>query len=292
MVGGRPIPESDYAHWYAIAAKTGGGGDPDAVEQASLRDQVLEFLILERWVAGDAANAGVAPSPAVLQRAFTKAKRDSYPKDAGFETFLTDAGMTASDAFFQTSFNTVYSLLRARAALRAAPVTRAQVAAFYALNRSKLDKPHTRDLRVVLTRTKPAALTAKAALQRGRTWGSVARAYSIDPATRDTAGRLRGLVRGQQEPSFDDAIFSAPIGKLRGPVVTQFGYYLFEVVQDSPTMKQTLAQAAQAIGKQLRAQNLQKADDAYNTALRTRWRAVTLCAEGYVTKQCSNGPDS
>ena len=54
--------------------------------------------------------------------------------------------------------------------------------------------------------------------------------------------------------------------------------------------QQTLKEATPAIKQQLDAQNKQKADDEFNTALRKKWKARTNCADAYVMTQCKNAP--
>jgi uncharacterized protein YqeY len=54
--------------------------------------------------------------------------------------------------------------------------------------------------------------------------------------------------------------------------------------------QQTLKDAKSAIKQQLEAQNKQKADDDFNTALRKKWKQRTNCADAYVMAQCKNAP--
>ncbi len=58
----------------------------------------------------------------------------------------------------------------------------------------------------------------------------------------------------------------------------------------TPAKQQTLKQATPAIKQQLDAQNKQKADDEFNTALRKKWKERTDCADAYVMSQCKNAP--
>jgi foldase protein PrsA len=259
-------------------------------EYDGLRDQVMQFLILEKWVAGEAKNEGVSVSDKTAEADFQKARKASFPKAADFQTFLKSSGMTIGDARFQVKFNTVYTKLREKAVKNAKKVTNADIAAFYKKNKARLGTPLTRDLRVVLTRDKATADKAKAAIAGGQSFSSVVKKYSIDPATKATGGVLSGLSKGQQEKAFDDAIFSAKLGVLTGPIKTQFGYYVFKVQKETPASQQSLKQATPAIKQQLDAQNKQKADDAFNTELRKKWKAKTNCKSAFVMTQCKNAP--
>ncbi len=198
--------------------------------------------------------------------------------------------MSLGDAKFQVRFNTVYTELRQKAVKNADKVTDKAIKTFYDKNKARFATPATRDLRVVLTKTAAQANRAKQALQSGQSWGSVAKRFSIDQASKDQGGSLLGIAKGTQEKSFDAAIFSAKKGELTGPVQTQFGFYVFQVQKIVAAKQQTLKDAKPAIKQQLDAQNKQKADDDFNTALRKKWKERTNCADAYVMAQCKNAP--
>jgi foldase protein PrsA len=259
-------------------------------EYEGLRDQVLQLLILTRWADGEAADQGIKISEKEHEKKFQEAVKASFPKAADYQKFLKSSGMTTADAHYQVHLNTVLTKLREKAVKGADKVTDKQVADFYNKNKARFATPLTRDLRVVLTRSKGKADQAKAALEGGQSWASVAKKFSIDPASKAQGGKLSGLAKGQQEKSFDDAIFSAPKGKLTGPVKTQFGYYVFEVTKQTPASQQSLKQATPAIKQQLDVQNKQKADDTFNQDLRKKWKDRTNCRDGFVTSLCKNAP--
>ena len=259
-------------------------------EYDALRDQVLQFLILEKWVTGEAADQGIKVSAKEQAAAFEKAKKDTFPKEADFQKFLKQSGMTVDDAKFQVAFNTIYVKLRERAIKSADKVTDKDVAAFYAKNKKRFAQPETRDLRVVLTKTKAKAEAARKALENGESWSKVAKKYSIDQASKGNGGSLLGIAKGSQEKDFDKALFSAKKGKLTGPVKVQFGYYLFQVQKIVAAKQQTLKEASAAIKQELTATNQKKADDKFNKELREKWKAKTNCQDGYVMDQCKNAP--
>jgi len=260
-------------------------------EYESLRDQVMQFLILEKWVTGEAEDQGVEMSAAEVDKEFQKARKQSdLEKESDFQDFLKQSGMTLNDAKFQVRFNTVYTKLREKAVKGATKITDKAVADFYAKNKQRFATPATRDLRVVLTKTEAKANEARKALASGQGWKAVAKKYSIDQASKNQSGSLVGIAKGTQEKSFDDAIFAAQKGKLTGPVKTQFGYYVFEVQKATEAKQQSLKDATPAIKQQLDAQNKQKADDEFNTSLRKKWKARTNCADNYVMAQCKNAP--
>ena len=259
-------------------------------EYEGLRDQVLQFLILESWVAQETLERGNGPSEAELEAAFQKAKDDTFPKESDFQKFLELSGMTVDDARFQVAFNTRYTKLREDAIANVKPVTDKDVATYYKKHKRQFFQTQRRDLRVVLTRTLARAYAAITALRRGRFWKSVAKKYSIDQASKHRGGIIRGVTRASQERAFGDAVFRASKDALRGPVKAQFGYYVFRVMEIHPARQLTLKQASGTIRQEIEAQRQKAADDKFNEDFRTKWRARTTCRAGFLMEQCSNGP--
>ena len=328
-VDGDNVTRTEFAHWLGIAASTSQAqgsakvaytppaytdcvatkkktapkpakGQPQQTdaqfktqckqEYEGLRDQVMQFLILEKWVNGEAEDQGVKVSAKEADKEFNEAKKQSFPQEKDFQEFLKQSGMTVADAKFQVRFNTVYTKLREKAVKNAGKVTDKAVADFYNKNKQRFATPATRDLRVILTKTEARANEAKQALESGQSWSAVAKKFSIDQASKAQGGSLLGVAKGTQEKSFDDAIFGAQKGKLTGPIKTQFGYYVFQVQKITEAKHQSLKQATPAIKQQLDAQNKQKADDEFNTALRKKWKERTNCADAFVMSQCKNAP--
>ncbi len=146
-------------------------------EYEGLRDQVMQFLILEKWVNGEAEDQGVNVSAAEADKEFNEAKKQSFPQEKDFQNFLKQSGMTLNDAKFQVRFNTVYTKLREKAVKGAPKVTDKAVTDFYNKNKARFATPATRDLRVVLTKTEGKANEARQALQSGQSWSAVAKRF-------------------------------------------------------------------------------------------------------------------
>jgi foldase protein PrsA len=259
-------------------------------EYEGLRDQVLQFLILESWVSQETLERGTGPSDVQLEAAFQKTKNDTFPKESDFRKFLKESGMTIDDARFQVAFNERYTRLREAAIANIAPVTDKDIASYYKRHKREFFQSQTRDVRVVLTRTRARAYAAYAALRRGRFWKRVTLKYSVDHASRGRGGILRGVSKGSQDRALDAALFRAPKDALHGPVKTQFGYWVFRVFEIHPARQLTLKQASRSIRQQLTAQRQRAADDAFNDDFSAKWRARTTCLDGFLTSHCSNGP--
>jgi foldase protein PrsA len=257
-------------------------------QYTQFRDQVMQFLISEKWIRKEAKDQGIKFTKADLDKEAAKVIKQSFPKKGEFQKFLKGAGMTVADARLQVGFNTLSTKLRAKVVKDADPVTNADISKYYAKNKSKFAEAEKRDIRVVLTKTKPKAEQAKAALEGGQSWKAVTKKFSIDKSSASKGGVLSGLPKGNQEKTLDDAIFGALKGKLTGPVKTQFGYYVFTVQKITPAKQQTLKQASAAIKQQLQTTRQQSVVTKFSDDLRKKWKAKTNCRTGYITQDCKN----
>ncbi len=82
--------------------------------------------------------------------------------------------------------------------------------------------------RHILVPTKEACEDLKTEIEAGADFADVAKQHSQCPSGRQ-GGDLGEFGPGQMVPEFDTVVFSAEVGKVVGPVQTQFGYHLIEV---------------------------------------------------------------
>jgi foldase protein PrsA len=259
-------------------------------EYEGLRDQVLQLLIQNEWVSGEAEQQGVKITDAEVRKAFDEQKKQSFPKEKDYQEFLKTSGFTEKDVLFRVRLEQLSTKLREKIVKGKDKVTDAQVKAYYDKNKQRFAQPERRDLRIVLTRDKARAEQAKSALEDGDSWKAVAKRYSIDQASKDQGGQLLAVAKGQQEPALDKAVFEASKGELSGPIETQFGWYVFEVGKVTPASQQTLQQASATIKGIVASENQNKALEAFIKDFQEEWKEKTNCREGYVTQDCKNAP--
>src|SRR3954470_13685069 len=250
----------------------------------------MQFLVSSEWIQQEAEKQGVKVSEKEVQKQFQDQKKQSFQKDADYQKFLKNSGMTESDLLFRVKLDVISNDVRNKVIKGKANVTNAQIASYYNKNKARFAQPERRDLEVVLTRDKAKAAAAKKALDSGQSWASVAKKYSIDEASKAQGGKLPGVAKGQQEKAFNEAIFGAQKGKIVGPVKTQFGYYVFKVDKVTPATQQSLAQTKDTIKNLLKSQNQQKALNNFVKQFRKDYKDKTKCAKPYVIPDCANAP--
>lgn len=72
----------------------------------------------------------------------------------------------------------------------------------------------------------------KAEIEAGANFADVAKEHSTCPSGRE-GGNLGKFKPGQMVREFDEVVFKGDLGKVHGPVKTQFGYHLIEIMMRS-----------------------------------------------------------
>ena len=86
----------------------------------------------------------------------------------------------------------------------------------------------TASARHILVDTEEACTDLKAKIEGGTDFAEMAKAHSKCPSG-SRGGDLGTFSQGQMVKEFDDVVFSAELGKVHGPVQTQFGFHLIEI---------------------------------------------------------------
>ncbi|MDP3919277.1 MAG: peptidylprolyl isomerase [Candidatus Omnitrophota bacterium] len=82
--------------------------------------------------------------------------------------------------------------------------------------------------RHILVESEQSCNDLKTEIESGGDFAQLAQQHSKCPSG-EKGGDLGTFSRGQMVKEFDEVVFSAEVGKVQGPVKTQFGYHLIEV---------------------------------------------------------------
>ncbi len=86
----------------------------------------------------------------------------------------------------------------------------------------------TATARHILVKTKEECDDLKRQIEGGADFAELARQHSECPSGK-SGGDLGEFKKGQMVPEFDKVVFHKEIGKVHGPVKTQFGFHLLEI---------------------------------------------------------------
>ncbi len=84
--------------------------------------------------------------------------------------------------------------------------------------------------RHILVPTEKECLSLKQQIEAGTSFAEMAKKHSQCPSGND-GGDLGEFSPGQMVPEFDKVVFSGEVGKIHGPVKTQFGYHLIDITK-------------------------------------------------------------
>ncbi len=293
-VGGNPITRTEFDHWLSIRAATSGHttvSDPTVSGQAP-KQGVLGFLIFSRWLIGEAAELGVRVSDGEVQKQLELFKYDrleglryeGFPEAAGLQKSLAGSGETRSDQLWLMKLNMLAARIEQKHFSEIQQqITHAQIARYYDENRRSFFLPEQRELEIMMTYKEAIVAKAKREVQSGKSFLSVARRVSVDP---EAPRGLQHLVRGQEEPEFNEHVFAAKPHVLEGPVHQALDYYVFEVTKVTPAGWRKLARSEAAIRQRLAAGRQRRVSAELLEAFERKWIARTSCGPGYVVPRC------
>lgn len=86
--------------------------------------------------------------------------------------------------------------------------------------------------RHILVSTEAECQNLKSQIEGGADFAEIAKKHSSCPSGKQ-GGALGTFKPGQMVQEFDTVVFNAEIGKVHGPVKTQFGYHLIDITMRS-----------------------------------------------------------
>jgi len=323
-VGGTPITKAQFDHWMEVAAH-GSSGTPAPIpvppdytaciehlektaaaaskgkttpnkalyksqceqQYTAYKQEVLDFLISSQWVLSEASEQGVHVSESEVKKQFDTLKSQQFPKESAFKEFLAKTGETEADLLMRVKLQLLARKIQEKVTKSATKKpSKKEIEKYYNEHKSQYGKAERRNISIILTKDEAAAKAAKAEIEGGADFATVAKKVSIDPLSKSNGGYLPEVTQGEEEKALDEAIFSAKVGVLGGPVKTPFGYYVYKVEKVLPSTQQSLAESEAAIKQQIGSEGSQKALTKFVEEFRKKWMSQTECRDGYVVPDC------
>jgi foldase protein PrsA len=287
---GRGNDPRDYAGCVAAKQQPAGESGGTRLAEEELEEQcrneyeqikrnVMEYLIRAEWTRQEAEARGIVLTDAEVEQAVDKAEQAGFlDSDA-----LKKAGVSERELMVRLRQTRLESKVMEQVTERSSKLSAQEIADYYRRNKADLVVPDRREMRIVLTRTRAKAQAARAALDAGRSWESVAKEYSFH-SSRDEAGRITAAWRRENNTGLGAAIFRASRGELMGPVEDDGTWAVFVVDEIKPSYQPTLEQARDEITEQLQPKLEKQALDAYMR----KYRGMTRCAPGFSVPACEN----
>lgn len=205
----------------------GGGSVPEDRFVEDLRNLIVEVAVFS---AADQQFGITFGDDAIDQKVEEIRARVEADSGSSFDDFMAQQGLTEAQVRRIAHQQLVVEAVQEKLLEEAGSLTEQDIQDAY--DARKLDLTEA-CVRHILTQTEQEALDAKARVEAGEDFAAVAAEVSIDPSVADNQGNLGCGSLGQYVPEFAAAALEAPIGKLTGPVRSQFGYHI--LIVDSRT---------------------------------------------------------
>jgi hypothetical protein len=152
------------------------------------------------------------------------------------------------------------------------------VRAYYVRNGDRFRRHEARRVRHVLLADEATALEVVRSLETGADLSAFAEQSSMDAGSRPMGGDLGDVHRGELSGSFEDAIFSADVGVVFGPIRTEHGWHVARVEAVTPAAPVPYREARPAIEAELLAAERSRVFGAW---LEERRRALVAIEPGF-----------
>jgi peptidyl-prolyl cis-trans isomerase SurA len=227
--------------------------EPDSATVDTLRRQILEQLIDEKLIVGEAKRQAVSVPDAEVNKQVEDAISEAKQRMGSLEAFraqLERENLTEDKLREKYRGEVRRQMLAQRLVQKQIgrkTVTQTEAETFFKAHPEKFPKmPAEVRVAVIQVPAKPDSVAEVKARARasqlrqrivgGEKFAKVAAEASEDPGSARSGGDLGFFTRGQMDPEFEDAAFTQKIGVVGSPVRSSIGYHVIEVL-DRDTLK-------------------------------------------------------
>lgn len=136
------------------------------------------------------------------------------------------------------------------------------------------------ELAMVLVETEAEAKEVQRLLTAGADIGRLARERSKDPLSRAASGRLGLVARGDLLPDLEEAVFALQAGETSRPLLSQYGYHIFKVLERQPAQSVPIDQVREQLADAVRQEKLASGRSSLVTEL-LQQAAVSINEQAY-----------
>ena len=136
-------------------------------------------------------------------------------------------------------------------------VTDEAIKAYYEKNIANAPAEQEAHARHILLDSEEQAKKVKAEIDGGKSFEAAAKEYSRDPGSSDD-GDLGFFRKEEMVPEFAEAVFKMKPGEVAGPVQTQFGWHIIQLVEFRDLPKPSLEEAHDEIVRKIAREEGQK----------------------------------
>ncbi|HEY8450174.1 MAG TPA: peptidylprolyl isomerase, partial [Bacillota bacterium] len=201
---------------------------------AQIGEQTLEQLIARVLIEQEAERKQVQVSEEDIDAEIAELA-EQYGGEENFQQLLQQTGGSLELLREDVRLN----LLVERLLAPEIQISEDDMRAYYEENKEAFQQQEQVRARHILVEDSALARELLVQLRNGASFEELAKEHSIDQASAEQGGDLGWFGRGVMVKAFEDAAFSAEVGALVGPVQTEHGYHIIEVLEHKPARQQT-----------------------------------------------------
>ncbi len=107
VVGGYGITRGRLRHWADVVQRDGSGGP-----RSSAREQAAGFLIVGRWIRGEAAERGIALTSAEVGASLAEQRRTAFTTVRAYRRYLRATGQTEGNVRYRAEVDLLSTRVR------------------------------------------------------------------------------------------------------------------------------------------------------------------------------------
>jgi foldase protein PrsA len=289
------VSEADFKHALVLTAAQGSlkkvpkPGEPKYDE---LKEATVKSLLEPIWLQGLASEQGIEVTDQEIAAELKKIKKESFKSPAEFKKFLKESHFTPADVNERVKVQILSKKLQEQLKENVPKPSEDEVKNYYeAAKATQFTQKASRDIRVVVNKDRKKAEEARDALSKddsAKNWKKVAKKYSEESITKASGGLKKGVTEEAVKEPLAAAYFSAPEGKVEGPIKAEGKYTVFEVVHSTAESVQDLKTVESQVQATLAQRLEQEYFEDFVSNFTNEWTARTFCASGYVIERCAN----
>lgn len=256
-VGDTVITKAALAHRTQIlGALYGVRQPPDPAGQDAFRRASAQAVATSTILDQAAVSHGIVISDKSARDTLAKMVNEQMGGHDAYVQLMAQSGASEDDVLDEIKRQLATQQLFSQiASPSAATVTDDVVRSYYRDHPAEVEAPEQRHLRNIVVDSQPEADDITRRVSTGTDFAATATQSTLDQSTRAAGGDLGVLAKQQLDPAFGDQAFRAAPGAFFGPVKTQAGWNVGQVLEVKPATQLSqipFEQASGPLGDRLR----------------------------------------
>jgi len=269
QVGGSTVSQDEFDK--VEAAYQAAGKVPDQKVRPkdfrTFQQSLAQYLVMLEVLRQEASKYGITVTDQDVQEQVTDIQEMFQGDQKRFADALANQKLTLDQFKESVREELLIDAMKAEVT-KDVTVTEDEIQSYYNAHRGDYTTPEVRKARHILIDPHPKAAQGagtitpteadweqaksqaeqvRSQILNGMDFGTAARKYSDDDATKDNGGDLGSIVRGQMVPEFEEAVFSLREDELSSPVRTEYGYHIIQVTDIIPAAQMPYDQVKEKI---------------------------------------------